>query len=107
MKQTEYLVVKRHELVKLANTMLADNINLIEGIRQICGLRFAVADPENEVFLAIRGIESETDTFPLGQARSNYSREYLQRMDVEMQGYLAESKNDILQACQKIVQTFS
>jgi hypothetical protein len=107
MNQTEHLVVKRHELVKVANAMLAGDMNLIEGIRQICSLRFAVADPENEVFLAIRGIESETDTFPIGQMRSNYSQEYLQRMDFEMQSYLAEAKDDIRQACQEIVQTFS
>jgi len=107
MEQTEHLALKRHELVKVANAMLAGNMNLIEGIRQICSLRFAVADPENEVFLAIRGIESETDTFLVGQIRSNYSQEYLQRMDVEMQSYMAEAKDDILQACQEIVQTFS
>lgn len=107
MEQIEQLAVKRHELVKVANAMLEGDMNLIEGIRQICSLRFAVADPENEVFLSIRGIESETDTFPVGQIRSNYSQEYLQCMDVEMQTYLAEAKDDILQACQEIVQTFS
>lgn len=106
MEQTERLVVKRHELVEVASAMLAGDMNLIEGVRQICSLRFAVGDPENEVFLVIRGIESETDTFPLGQPRSSYSQEYLQRMDAEMQSYLAAATDDIRQACQEIIQAF-
>ena len=107
MQPIENLIVKRHKLVKVANTMLAGEMDLIEGIRQICNLRFLIADPENELFVALRGIESETDSFPIGQVRSNYSQEYLQRMDSEMQSYLTNAKDDILKACQKIVQAFS
>ena len=107
MFQIERLGLPRHELVNVANSMLVGDMNLIKGIRRICKLRFAVEDPENEVFLAIRGIESETDTYPVGRVRSNYSPEYLQLMDVEMQSYLAQAKGDIFQACQEIIQTFS
>lgn len=107
MKQTERVSAKRQELVVLANSMLAGETNLIEGVRQICALRFAVEDPENEVFLAIRGIESETDTFPLGPMRANCSPEYLKRMDSEMQSYLSDAREDILQACREIVKAFS
>jgi len=107
MDQTEQVAEKRRELVAVANSMLAGEMNLIDGVRQICALRFAVEDPENEVFLAIRGVESETDTFPLGSMRANCSLGYLERMDSEMQRYLSEAQGDILQACQEIVKTFS
>ena len=107
MEQTELLSAKRHELIALANSMLAGKTNLIEGVRKICTLRFAVEDPENEVFLAIRGIESETDLFPLGEMRTNCHREYLMRMDGEMNTYLAEAQEDIFQACREIIKTFS
>jgi Protein of unknown function (DUF2489) len=107
MEQTERVSVKRRELVSLASSMLAHKANLIEGVRQICILRFAVEDPENEVFLAMRGIESETDTFPLSSMRASYSPEYLKRMDDEMQRYLSEAQGDILQACKEIIEAFS
>ncbi|NDP59182.1 MAG: hypothetical protein GZ090_07485 [Oxalobacteraceae bacterium] len=107
MFQIEHLDLPRHELVNVANAMLVGDMNLIKGIRRICKLRFSVRDPENEVFLAIRGIESETDTYPVGRVRLNYTLEYLRRIDVEMQGYLEQAKGDIFQACQAIVQTFS
>lgn len=103
----ERVVEKRRELVSIASSMLAGGTDLIEGVRQICALRFAVEDPENEVFLAILGIESETDTFPLGSMRASCCPEYLKRMDSEMQSYLAEAQGDILRACREVVRAFS
>ncbi len=107
MEQTECASEKRHELIVLANSMLAGEENLLGGVRQICALRFAVEDPENEVFLAIRGVESETDAFPLGAMRTNCQMEYLKRMDSDMESYLSDAREDILQACREIVKTFS
>lgn len=98
---------RRQELVELANSMLRDEINLIEGVRRICVLRFAIEDPANEVFLPIRAIESETDAFPLGAMRLNCSAEYLKRADSEMAIYLADARDDILRACREIVSAFS
>ncbi|MDR1848579.1 MAG: hypothetical protein LBQ75_00905 [Zoogloeaceae bacterium] len=107
MEQTEYISEKRRELVSVVNSMLAGEMHLIEGIRRICALRFAVEDPENEVFLAIRGIESETDFFPLGSMRVRCSPEYLRRMDGEMQRYLSETRRYIFQSCREIIKAFS
>lgn len=102
-----YLTLKRRELVNVAKGMLENEVHLIEGVRRICSLRFDVGDPENEVFLPIRGIESETDTFLLGTMRSSCSQEYLQRMDAEMEVFLAEAKGDILRASEEILKIFS
>jgi hypothetical protein len=105
--QPDRVSARRHELVAVASGMLAGGVNLIEGMRRICGLRFAIEDPENEVFLPIRAMESETDSFPLGAMRSNCSEDYLKRADAEMQSYLADARDDILQACREIVRAFS
>ncbi len=48
--------------------------------------------------LGIRGIESETDRFPLGIVGDNSSPDYLRPMDAEMERYLAETREDILEA---------
>jgi len=107
MEHTENLASKRHELVTVAEAMLAGEANLLEGVRRICALRFAVEDPENEVFLAVRAIDSETDHFPLGAMRATCSPEYLKRADGEMQAYLADARGAILQACREIVRVLS
>ena len=105
--QLDLVSNQRHELVAVASGVLAGNVNLIEGVRRICALRVAIDDPENEVFFSIRAIESDTDSFPLGSMRSNYSEDYLKRVDVEMDRYLADARDDIWQACREIVRTFS
>lgn len=107
MDQPDRVSARRHELVAVASGMLAGDVNLIKGVRRICALRFAIEDPENEVFLPIRAIESETDSFPLGAMRSSCSEDYLKRADAEMESYLADACDDILQACREIVRTFS
>lgn len=107
MKHTENLGSKQHELVAVAKAMLAGEIDLLEGARRICALRFAVEDPENEVFLTLRAIDSETDHFPLGAMRATCSPEYLKRADGEVHAYLGSAREDILQACRGIVEAFS
>ncbi len=98
---------KRNELIAVANAMLDGEINLIEGVRKICSLRHAIGDPENDVFMPIRAIESETDHFPIGELRKQCSDDYLQRVDNEMQRYLAEAKEYIFTVCQEIIRVFS
>lgn len=105
--QLDRVSARRHELVAVASGMLTGGVNLIEGMRRICALRFAIEDPENEVFLPIRAMESETDSFPMGAMRSNCGEDYLKRADAEMESYLADTRDDILQACREIVRTFS
>lgn len=107
MRHIENLPAKRHELIVVAEAMLAGEADLLEGIRRICAFRFAIEDPENEVFLALRAIDSETDHFPLGAMRATCSPEYLKRADDEVQTYLAGVKEGILQTCREIVDVFS
>lgn len=97
----------RSEVVAIASRMLAGRINLIEGTRCICALRFGTEDPDNKVFLTFRAIESETDTYPLGAVRSNCSEDYLRRADAEMDVYLQDARAHILQACREVIAAFS
>lgn len=97
----------RAELVRLANAMLGDDLQLIEGCRRINALCDDVAELETHPFLVIKAIESETDHYPLGAVREKCAPVYLDRMDAEMGRYLSETREDILNACREIVRTFS
>jgi hypothetical protein len=99
--------VKKGELLALAQSILARRLNPIAGMRRIVALRFATGDPDNEVFLPIRGMESETEAFPIGDARANFSDGYLEKMDADMKNYLSHAEADIFQACREILATFS
>lgn len=105
--QPDRVAAGRRELVLIASGMLAGSVNLIEGMRRICALRFVIDDPTNEIFLPIRAMESETDSFPLGATRSNYSGDYLARADAEMERYLTSAREEILRSCREIIQRFS
>lgn len=95
------------ELVAIATAMLEDRMHLIEGARKICEIRQSVEDPEAEVFMPIRGFESETDDFPLGEARAHCAADYLKQVDREMDEYIAEARQDVLSACRDLVRHFS
>lgn len=98
---------KRKELIGIANSMLNGEANLIEGVRKICLLRHQLKDPEDDVFIPIRAIDSETDHFPLGQLRNLCANEYLEKIDSEMQSYLEAAKEDIFSACRDIIRVYS
>lgn len=103
----DYIALKQRELVVTADDMISGAVNLLDGVRRICNLRFEIEDPENSLFLPIRAIESDADEFPAEAIRSNFSHEYLQQLDQEMRDYLEDTKNDILKACQSIRDEFS
>jgi hypothetical protein len=91
------------KLVQVARDMLENRINLIEGCKKICALRHELSDPENDIFLPIRAIDSETDHFPLGTVRDGCAENYLRRVDEEMLHYLEDARDDIRAACREII----
>jgi hypothetical protein len=97
----------RDEIVSTAEAMLRGDVHLIEGCRRIWHLSHEMGDSDNPVFLPIRGIESETDQFPLGDVRNQYAPDYLKRMDEELERYLAQARKDILSSCREIIHAFS
>jgi len=107
MNHETYLAEKRNELVNVAMSVLSGDMNLIEGIRKMNSLRFEIEDSDNDVFLFIRGVESETDQFPIGLMRSYCHMDYLHRMDAEMEDYLAKARESIFQSCREIIQRYS
>ncbi|MCM2263858.1 MAG: DUF2489 domain-containing protein [Desulfuromonadales bacterium] len=103
----DYQSAKRSELITIASSMIDGNLHLIEGVRKVCSLRHSIGQPESELFLLFRAVDSETDHYPLGDARQHFADDYLHKLDAEMSEYLADTKEEILSACRTIIQIFS
>jgi len=97
---------KKAELAAIASAMLEGRVHLIEGVRKITELRHEVGCADDEIFMPIRAIESETDHFPAGAQRSRCSKEYLARADAEVHRYLEDAKSDIFAACREILRAY-
>ena len=94
-------------IVDLAQRMLSGDVGLVEGSRQLVYV-FGQLDERDEDLLApIIAVESETEDFPLGEARNHWSEEALKRKDAEVADYLREVKVKILGACEALVQRYS
>lgn len=103
MDHDDYVLLKKEELRALVNQMLAEEVNLIEAVREICDLRHEIDDPDNEIFMLLRAIDSETDHIPLGKVRSRCCEKYLKDVDREIDEYLRDTKHYIFDSCREIL----
>jgi hypothetical protein len=107
MNHDEFIASKRQEIVSVSRSIMTGEINIVEGIRKICALRMFMDNPEDEVFLPIRAIDSETDHFPTGTQRANWAPESLKKLDQQVEEYLADAREDIYEACREIIRLYS
>ncbi len=91
------------ELISVASAMIDGRLNLIEGVREINRLRFGSINPDDAVFNVIRGVDSETDHFPIGKLRTHCTEGYLSRADRELESYLDIMKSKLLVTCKEIL----
>jgi len=83
--------------------MLNGSTDLLIGCRLIVQLRTEANVATTSAFDTLRGVESETDGYPLGERRAAFSQELLARLDLEVSGYLAEVRPALLDACKEII----
>lgn len=82
--------------------MREGSIDLIQGCREFLALRIddQVAPSALAVFTAV---ESETDNYPLGELRRNFSSDLLTRLDEEVLDYLSKVRPALMAACSDIL----
>jgi hypothetical protein len=96
MEHSEYIKNSRNELKKIITNMLTDNADVLSGIRAVNSFRYEIDAPDPEMFKGFIAFNSETDHFPVGVFRDNYSSAALQRVDEEILEFLSEAKDEIL-----------
>ena len=90
------------QLADIARLVLGGEISVVEAVRAMSALRYRTGRPDDELFLPIIAIESDTDHFPLGAVREHYDATYMQRLDAELQAYLADVEEECMLLCKEI-----
>jgi hypothetical protein len=95
------------KIVDVAQAVLTSELHPIQGCRNIARLYLDSSFPEHEAFVFMRGIDSQTDHFPLGEVRKLCAPDYLKQRDAEIESFLADERENILASCREIVKAFS
>jgi hypothetical protein len=107
MDNTSELLAKRdaarRTALEVARGMLDGSISLISGCRSLVRLRFDAEIAPSETLNVFVGVESETDDYPVGSARSEYDPELLARLDAEVSKYLSQVRPVVIEACDEII----
>jgi hypothetical protein len=72
------------QILSLARQFLGGQLGVIAAARELSPLRHEVEAELAEVLLVFTGIDSETDTLPIGDGRQHWSLEALERKDREI-----------------------
>jgi len=99
MRTDDYAAKKRVELLEIARLMLAGEFDLIAGCRRVVSLASLIGLQDDQALIPFRGFESETDSFPRGDARKNFADDYLKQLDGEAMQYLEDARTEILRSC--------
>jgi len=93
-------------IVSVASMMLSGKMDIVSGVRQIVVL-LPEEDRELEMFLPLRGVESETEEFPVGSVRAHWNPDALAKLDRELDEYLSRVEGLVLECCRRIVSNYA
>ena len=94
------------EILRTVTAFRKGEIDALTAARRITKLRFETTNPDDETFMPFRAIESDTDRFPVGEARRFCAPDYLQRVDSELATYLKVVTPELLKACDELIARF-
>ena len=101
--------MSKEEIVRVARRIVAREIDPVLGCRLIVRLQGPLSDEQrqDQDLLTVVGIESETDQFPLGEARSQWDPEALANQDRQRAEYLGNIETALFEACRSIIEKFA
>ncbi|MFA5820834.1 MAG: hypothetical protein WC873_01895 [Candidatus Gracilibacteria bacterium] len=96
----------RTEIIKLANDIINKEIDIFSGSQKLYEVL-----PENLAnrsdFLIFTLVASESDNFPIGKERERWNKIALEKKDLERTKLGKFYKQDVFEACKKILKRFS
>jgi len=103
-KIEEYYI--RGKIVAICEAVLAEEIGIIAAVRRLSSLGLKLLDVDDEDFSTFRAVDTETDDLPVDIERKNWDEEALKRKDVEIARAEALYKDDVTEACRKLIERF-
>jgi hypothetical protein len=99
----------KEKMANIAGRMLAGEVGLLEGTRQLADLsrslsKVEASDPDVLTFVAV---DSELDDIPFGSARERWAPEALAEKDRQRDEYLERAREAIESSCRIIVARYS
>ena len=99
----------REKMANVAREILAGQIGLLEGTRQLADLSRSLSDAEatDPDVLTPIGVDSELDDIPFGSARDRWAPEALAEKDRQCDEYIQRARVAIESACLAIVNRYA
>ncbi|MHC5831030.1 MAG: hypothetical protein ACYT04_87495, partial [Nostoc sp.] len=93
------------KIIEVAKKIINQEIDLLYGCRKLVYLKRELKEPQ-KAFFVLRGIDSETDIFPISQPEIKlWNPNALSRLDKEKNEYISLVKEEMIEACRKIITT--
>lgn len=106
----ERVNVDYQPLVLVAEKMVAGEVGIVEGARQLSGLAFKFSRHstlhKEDHFQIFRKVVAEAELPPSGPSRQHWNPEALQRKDKTFADYEAKAKEATLQACREFIRAY-
>ena len=101
------MLTVQDQIVDVCEAILHGDTGILFGTRQLCRLHYELFRQIDEDFVLFIGINSETDSLPIGDERQYWNEEVLIEKDKEIAEYEIRVKQDVFDACRKLIKRFS
>jgi len=99
----ELKLIAKKELLSKLKVIETNKLDLVEDVRRILSLAEKAGISDDDLFLPIKGIESQTDHIPVGDVRKQFNESYLKELDKEQEELTIEFKDQLIDASKKIL----
>lgn len=97
---------ERKRLVDIVRRMLDGEVSFLEGALMVPGPNALDIDEFDEDFIPLVAINSETDRFPLGEARQHWNPDALAKLQPEIDRTEKWAREMASQHCQRLIERF-
>jgi hypothetical protein len=94
------------KIVTAARAVLAGELGIIAGARQLSGLGHEIGTDRDADFIFFVGLDSETDHLPVGDVRQHWNAEALRDKDAEIERIEAFYRERAFEICRQLIQKY-
>ena len=96
----------KSQCTEVCQAIIDESIGIVEGVRSLVSLSFSLECEDEQPFLGFRGIDSQSDHFPLGELREHWDKNSLAREDANRLEFERDFKEEVIADCREIIVRF-